>query len=67
MTTTVLAYSPGFALAGLLFLAAALCGRLERWHTRREAAIAEYRARPHSARVGTARHGRDVIEGDPTA
>lgn len=51
MTTTLLAYSPEFAIAVLLFLAAALCGRLERWHTRRDAAVAKYNAGPRGARL----------------
>ena len=53
MTRVLLAYAPVYAIAALLFLAAALCGRLGRWHARRAAVVAEQAARPYSANVGT--------------
>ncbi|WP_328920671.1 hypothetical protein OG911_28115 [Streptomyces sp. NBC_00208] len=62
MTTTLLAYSPAYAIAGLLFLAVALCRRLTRWHTRRDAAVAEWQARPCAARLGAV-----TTEGDRAA
>lgn len=44
MTAALLAHADEYAIAALLFLAAHLCGRLERWHTRRAAAIAQQAA-----------------------
>ncbi|MFB7219367.1 hypothetical protein [Streptomyces sp. NPDC056227] len=57
MTAAFLANAPAFAVAGLLFLATALCRRLERYYARREAAFAEYQARPRGARLATPEEG----------
>ncbi|WP_329163947.1 hypothetical protein OHB49_28960 [Streptomyces sp. NBC_01717] len=38
MTAALLAHADEYAIAALLFLAAHLCGRLERWYTRHAAA-----------------------------
>lgn len=53
MTRALLAYAPVYSIAALLFLAAALCGRLGRWHARRAAVVAERAARPPHGRTGT--------------
>ncbi|MGY4903291.1 hypothetical protein [Streptomyces sp. 900116325] len=60
MTAALLAHSPAYAIGALLLLAAHLCGRLERWHTRRAAAIAGH-TRPHSRHVGTAEQDAAAI------
>lgn len=60
MTAALLAHSPAYAIGALLLLAAHLCGRLERWHTRRAAAIAAH-TRPHSRHVGTAEQDTAAI------